>query len=46
MSILPDGRVVIIHGALDAWLTQQSVDQGESADEEEAPLEIAVYRLE
>lgn len=46
MTILRDGRVVMTYNALDAWLTQQSVDQGDMQEAAEEPLEIVIYRLE
>jgi hypothetical protein len=45
---LPNGRVAIVTGALDAWLNQQGVSAGEDAagGEEGAPLELVCYRCE
>ncbi|MBE0564905.1 MAG: hypothetical protein IH621_03040 [Krumholzibacteria bacterium] len=41
--VLPDHRVVVVTGALDAWLNQQAVGAGET---EGAPLEIICYTME
>ena len=45
LHMLPDGRAVVVIGALDAYLNQQAVG-GEDAAEEGAPLEIVCYGLE
>lgn len=45
LHLLPDGRAVVVIGALDAFLNQQAVG-GEEAAEEGAPLEIICYGLE
>jgi len=48
--ILPDGRLVVVVGALDAFMNQQAVggedDQDEDdQDEEVAPLEVICYQM-
>ncbi|MFO7610158.1 MAG: hypothetical protein R6X35_13395 [Candidatus Krumholzibacteriia bacterium] len=40
--VLPDRRVVVVTGALDAWLNQQAVGAGET---EGAPLEVICYTM-
>ena len=45
LQILPDGRILVVVGALDAFLTQQAVG-GEDAVEEAEPLEIICYSME
>ena len=45
LHMLPDGRFVVVTGALDAFLSQQAVG-GEEAAEEAEPLEIICYTLE
>ncbi|HPF69577.1 MAG TPA: hypothetical protein PLQ13_02805 [Candidatus Krumholzibacteria bacterium] len=45
LFILPDNRVVVVTGALDAWLNQQAVG-AESAAEEAEPLEVICYTME
>jgi hypothetical protein len=40
--VLPDRRVVVVTGALDAWLNQQAVGAGESTG---APLEVICYNM-
>ncbi len=42
---LDDGRGVVILGSLDAWLTQQNIDQGTEAAEVKT-LEIVVYGVD
>ncbi len=44
LMVLGGGRVVVLHGALDAWLTQQAVAGGGSAGETPA-LEVVCYSL-
>jgi len=40
LYMLPDGRVVVVHGGLDAWLSQQGIE----ASTDDAPvLEVVVY---
>ena len=48
LTLLPDGRAVVVAGALNAFLMQQGVTGGEEADtsEEIKPLELICYRLE
>lgn len=41
--VLPDWRIVVVTGALDAWLSQQAVGEGET---EGSPLEIICYNME
>jgi hypothetical protein len=42
LVMLGGGRVVVLHGALDAWLTQQAVAGGKSAGDTPA-LEVVCY---
>ncbi len=44
LVMLGGGRVVVLHGALDAWLTQQAVAGGERTGETPA-LEVVCYSL-
>ncbi len=44
LVMLGGGRVVVLHGALDAWLTQQAVAGGASVGETPA-LEVVCYAL-
>ena len=46
--MLRDGRIVVVTGILDAWLTQQAVERSEAEQDaaEENPLEVVVYRME
>ena len=48
LSMLRDGRIVVVTGILDAWLTQQAVERSEAEQDaaEENPLEVVVYRME
>ena len=43
LTLLPDGRVVVIRGALDAWLSQQAVDVGAASATDAPVLEIVCY---
>jgi hypothetical protein len=43
LVILPDTRVVVVSGALDAWLNQQAVAAGAA---EATPLEVICYTME
>jgi hypothetical protein len=45
-SILPDGRILVITGALDAFLNQMGALDSEDAETEVDPLEIICYKLE
>ena len=45
LHMMPDGRFVVVTGALDAFLSQQAVG-GEDTAEEAEPLEIICYTLE
>jgi len=45
LHLLPEGRAVVVIGALDAYLNQQAVG-GEEEDTEGAPLEVICYGLE
>jgi hypothetical protein len=44
--LLPDGRAVVVTGALDAWLNQQGATAGQEEAEENSPLEVICYKLE
>lgn len=44
LVVLGGGHVAVLHGALEAWLTQQAVAGGESAGEAPA-LEVVYYAL-
>ena len=48
LTILPDGRILVIVGLLDAFLTQQGVSSEESTGdgEEASPLEVICYRMD
>jgi hypothetical protein len=46
LFILPDGRCVVVVGALDAWLTQQAVATVADGNTEASPLEVICYLLE
>lgn len=47
LSILPDGRVIIVVSAVEGWLNQMgAVDEETGAADESQPLEIICYRLE
>jgi hypothetical protein len=48
LHMLPDGRAVVVIGALDAYLNQQAVggEEAAAAAEEPEPLEIICYDLE
>ena len=48
LRILPDGRILVIAGLLDAFLTQQGVSSDDRADngEESSPLEVICYRMD
>jgi len=47
LAMLDDGRIVVVTGILDAWLSQQSVERSE--EEKDAadanPLEVVIYAL-
>jgi hypothetical protein len=46
LNILPDGKAVVIVGALEAWLNQQGAGEEETEAEEADPLEVICYQLE
>jgi 6-bladed beta-propeller len=46
LSFLDDGRVVAVIGSLDAWLTQQAVEQDDGGNDEVQALEVIVYGQE
>ena len=46
INILPNGRVVIVVGALDAWLNQQGATNKEAETQEADPLEVICYRVD
>jgi hypothetical protein len=46
VNIMPDGRVVVVVGALDAWLNQQGATGKEEDVQEGAPLEVICYQLD
>jgi hypothetical protein len=47
LYVLRDGRLIVVAGALDAFLTQQGVGQESTgAGQETAPLEVICYTLE
>lgn len=46
INILPDGRIVMVVGALDAWLNQQGAADEEEDGEEGDPLEVICYEVE
>lgn len=46
ISIQPDGRCIVVVGALDAFLSQQAVSGEEETDGDSAPLEVICYGLE
>lgn len=43
LYVLPDGRVVVVTGALDAWLNQQATGGGDAAG---TPLEVICYKMD
>ncbi|MEZ4387059.1 MAG: hypothetical protein R3D98_05695 [Candidatus Krumholzibacteriia bacterium] len=45
LSMLSDGRIVVVTGSLDAWLAQQQVERSEAELDAAAanPLEVVVY---
>lgn len=46
LHVLPDGRMVVVKGALEAFLNQMAVSSEEGADAEEGtPLEVICYGL-
>lgn len=46
VNILPDGRVMVIVGALDAWLNQQGAGANDETVQESEPLEVICYELD
>ncbi len=44
--IQPDGRCVVVVGALDAFLNQQAVSSESDEDEESVPLEVICYQMD
>jgi len=46
LHILPDGRVIVVTGSLDAWLNQQGAGGESDAAAEDDPLEIICYHLD
>jgi len=44
--IQPDGRCVVVTGALDAFLNQQAVSAESTSEDEASPLEVICYQLE
>ncbi len=46
INILPNGRVVVVVGALDAWLNQQGATNQEEEAEEGEPLEVICYQVD
>lgn len=46
LHVLPDGRLVVVRGALEAFLNQMAVSSEEEADDEEStPLEVICYAV-
>ncbi len=45
IHIQPDGRCVVVVGALDAFLNQQAVSSAEDDESESTPLEVICYEL-
>ena len=43
--LLPNGRIVVIVGALDAWLNQQGAGANAEEAPEAEPLEVICYEL-
>ena len=46
INILPSGRVIVVVGALDAWLNQQGTTGKEEEAQEGDPLEVICYQLD
>lgn len=46
VNLLPDGKVIVIVGALDAWLNQQGAGASDEEAEESEPIEIICYQLD
>jgi len=46
IALLPDGKVMVTVGALDAWLNQQGAANSEEETEEGDPLEVICYQLD
>jgi hypothetical protein len=45
LAVLSGGRVVILRGALDAWLSQQAVGKEGAAEAETPTLEVVCYSM-
>jgi hypothetical protein len=45
LNILPNGRIIVIVGALDAWLNQQGAGTNDEEAQEADPLEVICYEL-
>jgi hypothetical protein len=43
IHLLPDGRVVIVTGAVQAYRREQNTERGAAALETETPLEVICY---
>jgi hypothetical protein len=46
LHVLPDRRIVVVTGALEAFLNQMAVNSEEDAAQETTPLEVICYELE
>jgi len=46
INIMPNGRVVVVVGALDAWLNQQGATNQEEEAQESEPLEVICYQVD
>jgi hypothetical protein len=47
LGMMDDGRIVVVYGILDAWLTQQAVERTEEEQDAQAetPLEVVIYGM-
>ena len=43
IHLLPDGRVVVVTGAVQAYRREQNTERGDDALEAEIPLEVICY---
>ena len=46
LMILPNGRLIVVVGALDAWLNQQGATNKEAETQEGEPLEVICYGMD
>ena len=47
LTLLPDGRAVVVTGALEAWLNRMgAIDENADEESDTSPLEIICYQMD